>query len=198
MLSFESMELTLRFLRKMSDYPTATTPIEVRGLREVCEVNGRHFARKRGTQQWTEYKPDIKTAPPTDPSPLYLSLVHQKQGPDEPLHWSLFVARENAPGMVYQVKGDAECMRYLPSTGPINIVNSTSFLNIYQLAIVTEQQAMVVKQIAESESPPKAANRASVKENCQGWTVRVITKLVDRGVVPAAKLQMAKSMMEPV
>lgn len=89
-------------------------------------------------------------------------------------------------------------MRYLPSMSPINIVNSASFLNVYQLAIVTEQQAMVVKQIAESESPPKAANRASVKENCQGWTLRVITKLVERGVVPAAKLQMAKSMMEPV
>ena len=55
-----------------------------------------------------------------------------------------------------------------------------------------------MKQIAESESPPMAANRASVKENCQGWTVRVITKLVEANVVSDAKLEMAKSMMEPV
>ena len=37
---------------------------------------------------------------------------------------------------------------------------------------------MVVKEIADSEPPPRATNRKSVKENCQGWSVRVITKLV--------------------
>lgn len=185
----------------MSDYPTSITPTEVRGLREVCEVNGRHFARKRGTQQWTEYKPDNETAPPTetDRSPLYLSLVREEQALDgEPLHWSLFVARENASGMLYQVKGDAEYMTYLPSMDPIDIVNSESFLDSYQLAILTEQQAMLVRQIAENESPPRAENRASAKENCQGWCVRVITKLVEGNVVPAAKIQMAESMMQPV
>lgn len=76
-------------------------------------------------------------------------------------------------------------MRYMPSVNPINRANSASFLNIYQLAIISEQQAMVVRQIAESEPPPKATNRASVQENCQGWIVRVITKLVEKGIVPA-------------
>lgn len=57
---------------------------------------------------------------------------------------------------------------------------------------------MVVKEVADSEPPPRAPDRQSVKENCQGWAVRVIEKLVERGIVPNEKLQMASSMMEPV
>lgn len=182
----------------MSDYPTSITPTQVRGLREVCEVNGRHFSRRRGTQRWTEYQPDDFVVPPTDPLPLYISLVHENQGPDEPLHWSLYVARESQPGVVYQVRGDAECMGYQHIKIPVDITSTESFGTLYQLATITEQQAMMVEQLANSESPPKAANRASVKENCQGWTIRVITKLVERGAVTAEKLQMTKSMMEPV
>lgn len=184
--------------QEMSDYPTSTTPIKTIGLREVCEINGRHFRRRKGTQQWIEYEPENSSLPPAQSLPLYLSLIHQRQGPGEPLHWSLFVARENQPGSVYQVKGDAEYMIYQPPGRLIDITISASFLNLYQLAVVTEQQAMVVKQVADSELPPRAANRHSVKENCQGWTVRVITKLVERGIVPNAKLQMARSMMQPV
>ncbi|KAN0071827.1 hypothetical protein V8E54_010423 [Elaphomyces granulatus] len=179
----------------MSNYPTSTTPTKTVGLREVCEVNGRHFKRKKGTEQWIEYEPE---KPPSQFQPLYLSLVHEKQGTGEPLHWYLFVARENQPGSVYQVKGDAEYMTYQPSNYLFNIADSESFLNLYQLAVVTEQQATMVKQVADSEAPPRAPNRQSVKENCQGWTVRVISKLVERGIVPSAKLQMARSMMQPV
>ncbi|CDM27840.1 unnamed protein product [Penicillium roqueforti FM164] len=69
-----------------------------------------------------------------------ISLVHEEQGEGEPLHWSLFVATENEPGMVYQVTGDAELMTYLPSDDPINIVHSVAFLNIYHLAPVTKNR----------------------------------------------------------
>lgn len=89
-------------------------------------------------------------------------------------------------------------MTYQPSIDSVDRTNSESFLNLYQLAVVTEQQAMVVKQVADGEPPPRAANRQSVMENCQGWAVRVIAKLVERGIVPTAKLQMARSMMQPV
>ncbi|PYI29850.1 hypothetical protein BP00DRAFT_347763 [Aspergillus indologenus CBS 114.80] len=181
----------------MIDYPTSATPIMTIGLREVCEVNGRLFNRRKGTQQWIESKQETSSMPLGQSEALYLSLVHHKQGPGEPLHWSLFVARENQPGSVYQVKGDAEYMIYHP-THLVDITTSASFLNLYQLAVVTEQQAMVVKQVADSELPPRAPNRQSVRENCQGWTVRVIAKLVERGIVPSAKLQMARSMMQPV
>jgi hypothetical protein len=129
----------------MSDYPTSTTPIKTIGLREVCEVGGRHFKRRIGTQEleWIEYRSE-NTSPPPD-KPLYLSLVHEKQGQGEPLHWSLFVAHENQLGSAYQVKGDAEYMIYEPSI--LDITSSASFLTLYQLAVVTEQQAMVVKEM---------------------------------------------------
>lgn len=183
----------------MSGYPSSSSSIRTIGLREVCEVNGRTFSRKKGTQEWTEHTPGLGSSnPPPPSSALYLSLVHQVQGPGEPLHWSLFVARESQPGYVYQVKGDAEHMRYQPSDRVVNIVQSATFLNIYHLAVVTEQQDMVVRQVAERETPPRAANRQSVRENCQGWTLRVIAKLVEMGIVPIAKLQMARSMLQPV
>ncbi|EGE08384.1 hypothetical protein TEQG_07494 [Trichophyton equinum CBS 127.97] len=184
----------------MSDYPTSSTPVKTVGLREICEVNGRYFSRKTCTQQWFEYQPE-DTSPPASQAQsqaLELSLVHQKQGPGEPLHWALLVARENQPGMVYQVKGDAEYMTYQAPNRSVDITSSASFLTMYQLAVVTEQQAAVVKEVADNETPPRAPNRQSVKENCQGWTVRVITKLVEKGIVSNAKLQMAKSMMQPV
>ncbi|KAL4794031.1 hypothetical protein BDV19DRAFT_365450 [Aspergillus venezuelensis] len=88
----------------MADCPTASTPIQVRRLREVCEVNGRRFSRLRGTRQWTEVAPRTGS-PPSAPSPpsagLYLSLVHQQQGEGEPYHWSLFVAEEGEPDWIY-------------------------------------------------------------------------------------------------
>jgi hypothetical protein len=124
--------------------------------------------------------------------------VHQRQGAGEPRHWSLSVAHENWPGFIYQVKGYAEFMTYLPSDRLIDITKSGTFLTSYQLAVLTEHQATLVKQVADNEPPPRAPNRQSVQKNCQGWTVRVIAKLVERGIVPAAKLNMARSMMEPV
>ena len=182
----------------MSGHPGKDTAIKIVGLREICEVNGRHFWRMRGTQEWNEYQPQPAQVPPAAHSPLYVSLVFQIQGPGEPNHWSIFVHHEARPGWVYQVKGDVECMRYQPSPHPTNITNSASFLNLYHLNTVTEQQATIVQQIAASEHPPRAMNRAAVTENCQGWTLRVISKLVQRGIVPAEKLQMARSMLQPV
>lgn len=88
----------------MSDLPNATTPFTTQGLREVCEVNSRHFRRRIGTQQWTEYIPEINNPSPIpqdESDPLYLSLIHEKQIAGEPLHWSLYIACENQPGHSY-------------------------------------------------------------------------------------------------
>ncbi|KAE8404988.1 hypothetical protein BDV37DRAFT_246209 [Aspergillus pseudonomiae] len=75
-------------------------------------------------------------------------------------------------------------MRYQPSPQSINVVSSASFLNLYHLATVTEQQAATVQQITASEPPPRAMNRAAVKDNCQGWVLRVMSSLsLSRGVL---------------
>lgn len=182
----------------MSSYPDKDTVIRRVGFREICEVNGQHFWRMRGRTEWNEYRPQTAQTPPPANSPLFVLLVLQVQGPNEPNHWSLFVHRETCPGWVYQVKGDAECMRYQPSARPINITSSASFLSLYHLGTVTESQAALVQQIAASERPPSALNRAAVTENCQGWTIRVISKLVDRGIVSVEKLEMARSLLQPI
>ncbi|OQE44423.1 hypothetical protein PENCOP_c002G06661 [Penicillium coprophilum] len=183
----------------MSPHPSATNPITTIALREVCEVNGRTFTRRIGTQQWSERiastdRSDHSVLPP----PFSLSLVHQLQAEGEPLHWALFVSRENQPGYVYQVKGDAEHMQYLPSAGLVNVVQSDSFVSIYNLADVTEEQQTMVRNVAEAEDPPRAKDRKSVTENCQGWTIRVVTKLVGLGLVPEHKLRMIRPMLQRI
>jgi hypothetical protein len=73
--------------------------------------------------------------------------------------------------------------------------------NVYCLAVVSEDQARaakLVKWAAEQEPPPQAENRKSVTENCQGWTVRVIARLVKEKIVMAQKLEVAKSLMQAV
>ncbi|KAJ5719889.1 hypothetical protein N7493_006767 [Penicillium malachiteum] len=151
----------------MSEYPSSDTPRRIIGLREICEVNGRTFTRLRGTQQWTERDstPEILDLAP---SSLNLSLVLEDQGEGEPRHWFLFVGRENEHGYVYQVKGDAEYMTYEPSEPLVEIANAEIRLDIYHLAAVDEEKALSIRQVAESESPPRAPNRRLVTENCQG------------------------------
>lgn len=56
---------------------------------------------------------------------------------------------------------------------------------------------MRVKQIAENEPAPSAENWKEATENCQGWAVRVVAKLVEERIVPVAKLEMARSIVKP-
>ncbi|KAI1965381.1 hypothetical protein LOZ58_001228 [Ophidiomyces ophidiicola] len=80
---------------------------------------------------------------------------------------------------------------------PVQILDSESLKDIYFIALVTEKQAAIVKQIADQEPPPRAARRKEEKENCQGWVIRVLSRLVEKGFVDRAKLEMAKSMEQP-
>ncbi|CAG8289716.1 unnamed protein product [Penicillium olsonii] len=188
----------------MAGHPPPDIPTKTRGLREVCEFEGRRFYRRKGTQEWTEDTSDPESiVPPAEFPHLYLYLVQEEQGPGEPNHWALFLADENEPdyGYVYQVTGDAEHMTYEPSAEKVNVFDAGIASNVYTLAVVSEDQARaakLVKQIAEQEPPPRANDRNSVTENCQGWTMRVVAKLVDEGIVMSQKLEMARSMLQPV
>lgn len=189
-------------------YPSPSTPTKTIGLREVCEVNGHHFKRLKGTQTWTKYSPPTPDTSPTtttnnnrhedEEDPIYLSLIHETQLPSEPIHWSLFVARENQPGQVYQVKGDAEHMIYEPSRELVDITLSPDFATLFQLTTLNEEQARAVGEVARGEKPPWAVNRKAVRENCQGWCVRVLEGLVGRGFVGGEKLGMVRRMVQPV
>ncbi|GAD93631.1 hypothetical protein MGYG_00396 [Paecilomyces variotii No. 5] len=184
----------------MSEFSSPTSSIRVIGLREVWEIDGQRFTRRRGTQKWIACEPESHRLPPIDPESerLCLFLAHEDQGPEEPMHWSLYVAKENEPGMIYQVRGDAEYMTYTPSRQRVDITSLEGFSTLYQLATVTKEQASLIEEIAQNEPPPRAANRREAKENCQGWTVRVIAELVEGGIVPRRKLEMARTMMQPL
>ena len=188
----------------MTDYPTPETPFQTIGLREICTVNNHHFKRLKGTTEWTEYTPptpttDTSTHQEKEDDNLYLSLAHITQTPSEPTHWALYISHENTPGHVYQVTGDAEYMVYDPSRSPVDITLSDDFATLYQLAVLTgEEQVRVVEEVARSEMPPRARDRAAVRENCQGWCVRVVGWLVAMGIVGGGKVEMMRGMLEPV
>ena len=89
-------------------------------------------------------------------------------------------------------------MRYAPLTEPVNPVTLEGYVTSYELAAISEDQVAVVREIAGKEPPPSAPNRRMIIENCQGWVVRVMGQFVTRGIIPPHKLDMAKSLQEPI
>ncbi|PGH23424.1 hypothetical protein AJ80_02534 [Polytolypa hystricis UAMH7299] len=173
--------------------PPSGQPVQTVGLFEYYEANGQRFKRKRGTEEWvTVLAESLETESPPQQQPLLLWLALEHQAPGEPNHWFLFVGRENEAGMVYREAGDARCVTYEPLTEPVHRPwISPTLLTMYELATLTDQMA-VVQEVTEREPPPRAETRRDVKENCQGWCVRVLANLVERG------LEAARSMVEPV
>lgn len=48
-----------------------------------------------------------------------------------------------------------------------------------------------------SHRPGPQAGR-EVKENCRGWAVRALQKLMERGLVEERKVDMVRGLMQPV
>lgn len=55
-----------------------------------------------------------------------------------------------------------------------------------------------LQKIAVAEPPPRANNMKEVKENCQGWSLRVLAKCVQGGIVPKERLDACKALLEPI
>ena len=151
------------------------------------------YRRRAGTLDWSVVETD--TAPIE--KDLSLTLIFERQAEGEPNHWSLFVAREGESGCVYQVKGDAEQMKH-EFANDVNMLNIETLEFVLEVAILTDEQAASVGDYARREVPPSAPNRAAVMENYQGWTVRVLENLATQGIVPIAKLETIKRMVEPI
>jgi hypothetical protein len=128
---------------------------------------------------------------------LELQLVRQEQIIGEPDHWSLFLAHEGQQGVVFQVKGDALDMQYAHAND-INILISLSYKDSYIIARPTEQQAARIRYWATHEAAPRAPNQAAITENCQGWTIRVIRRLVAEGIVQQKWVDSAVSLQQPI
>lgn len=114
-----------------------------------------------------------------------------------PFHWSLFVAPEGEPGSVYQVKGDATFMRHVFAHN-VGLLSSASYNNSYILTHLEDGEGATVRWYAKREEPPGAADRASVTENCQGWTIRVLRRLRAAGIVSEEWVNFAEGIKEPI
>ncbi|KAI9823855.1 MAG: hypothetical protein M1826_007601 [Phylliscum demangeonii] len=171
--------------------------IQRHGNYEYRDFQGQSWHRRAGTTEWFPLE-----TPPSDPSatappPTELHLIRKRQSEGEPDHWCLFLAPEGSSGSVYQVTGDAMAMGYGHAHG-VNVVLSASLRDSTIIAQPNEQQADRVRYWAEREEPPSAESMKEVKENCQGWAVRVIARLVEEGIVERRWCQYARGLMELV
>jgi hypothetical protein len=181
------------------DGPTSNATMrKIRGIERATEGP---FTWRRYGQPWrlerVEFEQaEASTAPAVENPSLFLVLQSQADG--EPDHWSLSIASESQGGDVYQVKGDAENMHHEHEQNT-NIFRLTSYKTSYTLIHDLSPNAeALVKYYAEAEAPPSAPNRAAVKENCQGWTYRVLARLAEKGIMSQDMLPRIQELMEPI
>ena len=171
----------------------SSSQIETHGNWEYTTTGGKKWKRRVGTTEWK----GADDSPPTGNSPVELKLVRQEQTTGAPYHWSLFLAPEGQLGVEFQVRGDAVAMHYAHDNHS-NVLNSQSYIDSYIIARPTEHQATRERYWATREEAPSAPNQAAVRENCQGWTVRVIQRLVTEGIVHQKWVGTAVSLQQPV
>lgn len=164
------------------------------------DETGQQWTRRMGRDgSWTEWE-RVEAPPQPEQAaydPFYLYLVMQSQAQGEPLHWSLFVARETGPGTVYQVKGDNTYMHYQHAAN-VNLRESHSFYNAYQLCELSNDGLQWLDGYANRVPPPQAENRASVTENCQSWVIRVLRELQSVYVVDEETVDSMEALVQPI
>lgn len=65
-------------------------------------------------------------------------------------------------------------------------------------AELTPAQPATVEEVVGTEPPPRAESRAEVKEDCQGWVMRVLRRLAAEGIVEEAKVDRLREQMDPL
>ena len=183
---------------------TTTPPGEPEGIRrigmtDILSTPTGTYSRTAGQTRWRHIAAS-KPPEPAEPEPLIpIMIVREDQATNERDHWSLFAAHGEGQsvGTMYQVTGDATLMTYQKLTN-VNIMIAPGFKDAFELANLTKQQADLLDELAADETPPQAPDEKTVTETCQGWTVRLIQKLVDRGLVDQAKIDHVKALQQPL
>lgn len=122
----------------------------------------------------------------------------QVQPQDEPDLWSLFVSRaKGQPGSVYRVRGDVVNMHF-EQAHDVNPLDSDLLKDAYTIAMLSDEEAQAVHRFAGLEAPPSAPDRRSAKENCQGWTARLLQRLALEGFLSGHQLETIGSIVDPV
>lgn len=103
------------------------------------------------------------------------------------------------PGLTWQVTGDAEFMYFEHATG-VDRMSSPDFAWHQVLSQdLSDEQLARVEEVVREEKPPSAPSRAVVKEHCQGWTVRVVRRLVEEKIVTReGVVEMLEGYMDPI
>lgn len=193
------------FLSKMANAePHVIQDVTRRGRQYITYSDGTQWTRKIDPQTGKplEELRQPESVPQAKPEPLQLHVVTELQAEGEPKHWSLHAARTDANGTTrgqrWQVTGDAEQMRYEQAES-INFFNSDSFSWHQTLnSDLSDSDYAKVDQVARSEPPPQAKSRKEVKENCQGWTIRVLGRLVSEGIVNKDTVVNLQEQMDPI
>jgi hypothetical protein len=137
----------------------------------------------------------------SNPSPdkeFSLLLVRENQPEPEPDLWSLFVTRKRGePGSVYRVRGNVVDMQHAHEDD-VDALQAKLFKDAYTIALLTGEQTGVVRRLARMESPPCAPDLASARENCQGWTARLLKRLAEENVVASHQLEAIDAIVDPV
>lgn len=168
------------------------------------DQDGRNWRRKTRDTGW-ELLEDIRpSAQPLPSRPnsteLRLLVVRENQAEGEPKHWYLCLCRDDDFCVrTFQVTGDATHM-VLKTEVNIDRLHAPDYLTSYELkAGLLQEHVSLIESIVVSEPAPEAPNRRSVKENCQGWTLRVLARLADKDLVEAKDIDwLRKDWLEPV
>lgn len=131
---------------------------------------------------------------------LRLLVVRENQAQGEPKHWDLCLCRDDDFCVrIFQVTGDATHM-VLKTEEDMERLHAPDYHTSYGLRTgLLPQHISLLESTVLSEPAPEAPDRRSVKENCQGWTLRVLARLAEKDLVEARDIEwMRRDWLEPV
>lgn len=98
---------------------------------------------------------------------------------------------------MWQVKGDALCKQMNCVKG-VKALEGENLYTYHTLhADLSEAQLKMVREASRWEKTPGAESQEDVKENSQGWCVRVLRRLVEMGVVKKEVVDEIEGRMDP-
>lgn len=175
------------------------------------DEHGRNWRRRVGETKWQSMddvelppQPPSSNSPPSiddaNRGPLRFLIVREDQAEGEPKHWYLGLCSDDDVCVrVFQVTGDATYMVFKTEEN-IDRLHSSDYHSSYELkADLVPRDVSIVEEVVQAEPPPQAPDRRSVKENCQGWTLRVLDRLAGGGLVKAKDVDwIRRDWLEPV